>query len=167
MFMISVRAASTDDLEPVTAAYTAAWREGYRDMFSTMVFLREDFDEQRQKECHELVLDEFIDTYVAEIGDRVVGFTSSRLRGSIREVIAVWVHPQAWGLGASRALLANLDDRARAVGETHLVSWLPEDSPRVRRLFESAGWRATGNIGTLDVYPDEPNRTFEYVRHLI
>ena len=165
--MITVRRASTDDLEPLTSAYTAAWREGFRDMFSALVFIREDFDQERQEECRQALLDDSIDVYVAEHDGYVVGYSGVADRGDESEVVALWVHPHAWGSGAGPALLATIEDRHRNVGRMHLRTWLPEDSPRARRAFEKAGWKPSGEIGDFEHYPNEPNRTFEYTRTLV
>ncbi len=165
--MIHVRLASVDDLEPMTAALVAGWREGYRDMFSVMVFLREDFDEQRLKRCHELLLDDFVEVHVAEPDNRVVGWIAVEDVLDVTRITELWVHPHAWGSGAAQALLAGIEDQRRNTGRTHFAAWLPEDSPRARRFFEKAGWRPTGAIGALEEYPDEPNRTFEYTRTLV
>ncbi len=165
--MINVRRASSDDLEPLTAAYTAAFREGYREMFSATVFMQDDFDQRRQQECRELLLDDTIDVHVAERDGHVVGYLGLVESADASEIVALWVHPHSWGSGAGPAMLAAIEDQHRNVGRMKLRAWLPEDSPRARRLFEKASWRPTGEIGKLDVYPDEPNRTFEYTRTLV
>lgn len=165
--MIAVRPASLDDLEVVATLYTNAWRLGFREMYSTMVFVRDDFDEQRLEECRDFVTNESYDTRVAEQDGHVVGVAALRRDREVPCVAAVWVHPHSWGSGAASALLAQMEDEQRSVGTDRLVTWLPEDSPRARRLFEKAGWRASGIVGMMTHYPDEPNRTFEYTRVLL
>jgi GNAT superfamily N-acetyltransferase len=165
--MISVRRASIDDLEPLTAAYTAAWRKGFQEMFSAAVFMQDRFDEQRAAECRSALLDDTIDVQVAELDGHVVGFLGVRELGGVSDIVELWVHPHAWGSGAAQALLATIEDQHRNVGRTNLATWLPEDSPRARRLFEKASWRPTGEVGQLDAYPGEANRTFHYTRTLV
>lgn len=165
--MISVRRASIDDLEPLTAAYTAAWRKGFQQMFSAAVFMQDGFDEARGDECRAMLLDDTIDVHVAELDGHVVGFLGVEERAGVSEIVEMWVHPHAWGSGAAQALLASIEDQHRNVGRMNLAAWLPEDSPRARRLFEKASWRPTGEIGSLDVYPSDPNRTFHYTRTLV
>ncbi len=165
--MISVRRATIDDLEPLASAYTAAWREGYRQLFSAAVFAQDDFDERRREECRETLLDDQIDVHVAELDGHVVGYLAVVDSDHLSAIVGMWVHPHAWGSGAGQALLATVEDQHRNIGRMNLATWLPEDSPRARRLFEKAGWRPTGEIGRLDVYRNEPNRTFEYVRTLV
>lgn len=165
--MISVRRANTDDLEPLTSAYTAAWREGFRQMFSAVVFMRDDFEHQRQEECRQTLHDDSIEVFVAEHDGYVVGYSAVAEDSEVSEIVALWVHPHAWGSGAGQALLATIEDQHRNVGRSRLMTWLPEDSPRARRVFEKAGWKPSGNIGDFNHYPDEPNRTFEYTRILV
>lgn len=165
--MITVRRASIDDLEALTAAYIAGWRAGFSQMFSASVFMQDDFDQQRRRECQEMLLDDTIDVHVAERDGHVVGYLGLVEAPDASEIVALWVHPHSWGSGAGPAMLAAIEDQHRNVGRMRLRAWLPEDSPRARRLFEKASWRPTGEIGKLDVYPNEPNRTFEYTRTLV
>lgn len=165
--MIQVRRANIDDLEPLVAAYTAGWREGFRQMFSTTVFVDDDFDRDRHEECRRMLLDDAVDVHVAERNGHVVGYLGMTESHGKSEIVALWVHPNSWGSGAAQALLAAIEDQHRNVGRTYLTTWLPEDSPRARRVFEKASWRPSGEIGKLEVYPNEPNRTFEYTRTLI
>ena len=54
--------------------------------------------------------------YVATIGDEVIAF-GHYYRG---EIAAVYVHPDHIGRGAGRAMMAKLEEVARADGATHL-----------------------------------------------
>jgi GNAT superfamily N-acetyltransferase len=164
--MITVRRATLDDFDVMAAAYTAAWREGFRHMFAADVFADDRFDTERREECRASTLQDHIDTYVAENESRVAGFVTASKRGRIVEVDDVWVHPHSWGCGAASALISRVEDDLRAVGGRMLTTWVPEDSPVGRRFFEKIGWRPTGNIELLAVYPQNPNRIFEYSRTL-
>ncbi len=165
--MISVRRASIDDLEALTAAYIAAWRSGFGQMFPAAVFMQDDFDRQRQAECRATLLDDKVDVHVADRDGHVVGFLGVVESHGVSEIVELWVHPHSWGSGAAQAMLAAIEDQHRNVGRTYLTAWLPEDSPRARRFFEKASWRPSGEIGKLEIYPNEPNRTFEYTRTLV
>jgi GNAT superfamily N-acetyltransferase len=164
--MISVRRATLDDLEAMQAVYVAAWRDGFRHMFSDVVFAREDFAAARRAECAEVLHDPDADTYVAEIDGHLVGWASAVRGGRSVSIDDVWVHPGSWGSGAAAALVSRIEDEARSAGAEVLSGWVPEDSPRARGFAEKIGWRATGAIEMLAVYPEEPNRMFEYERVL-
>lgn len=165
--MIIVRRASTDDLELAAVAYVAGWQQGFKDMFSATVFSGDDFVVDRCAEVREALLDEDTTISVVELDGRVVGFTGINTADPIPCLDDVWVHPNAWGSGAATALISAAEDEFRNVGVNRLTSWVPEDSPRARRLFDKSGWTPTGEIEALGVYPEEPNRLFEYDRVLI
>ncbi len=164
--MLVVRRATLEDLDPMVGVYLAAWRDGFRHMFSTAVFIRPDFAEQRRGECVETVLHDDVDTLVAELNERVVGFCVTRAHGPHADLEDLWVHPAAWGSGAAVALVSRVEDNLRAVGGTRVVAWVPEDSPSGRRFFDKIGWKPTGRIELLAVHPEEPNRMLEYARQL-
>lgn len=164
--MITVRRATLDDLEAMIGLYNAAWREGFRHMFSATVFVDDGFDAERRAECEEAMRNENADTYVAEVDDYVVGFAVARVHDRKACLEDVWVQPHSWGSGAAAALVARIEDDLRSEGTRRLDAWVPEDSPTGRRFFEKIGWRATGRIELLDLYPADVNRMFEYERTL-
>ncbi len=164
--MLSVRRATLDDREAMVSVYVAAWREGFRHMFSDGTFARSDFDADRRAECIETTLTSDTDTFVAEHDGHVAGFSVSRR--DLESVILddIWVHPTWWGFGGAAALVSRVEDDARAEGVARMAGWVPEDSPRARHFAEKIGWRATGRIEELALYQHEPNRMFEYERVL-
>ncbi len=150
----------------MAAAYTAAWRAGFRHMFDDEVFADQNFEALRREECRASTLQDHIDTYVAENESRVAGFVAASKKGRIVNIDDVWVHPHSWGGGAAAALISKIEDDIRAVGGRQLTSWVPEDSPVGRGFFDKIGWRPTGKIELLAVYPQHVNRIFEYERTL-
>lgn len=164
--MLLVRRATLDDFETMVAIYNAAWREGFKHMFSDAVFASESFDTERRAECRESIFCDGTDTFVAEYRDRVVGFTVARQHGKEVVLDDIWVHPSTWGKGAAAALVARAEDDMRSRGGSLLSAWVPEDSPTGRRFFEKLGWSPSGEIDDLAVYSSEANRLFEYVREL-
>ena len=162
--MITVRRATIDDFDVMAAAYIAAWRKGFQHMFSAHVFADENFDEARREECRESTLQNHVDTYVAETECRVAGFITTTRTAGDATVDDVYVHPASWGSGAAAALVARVEDDLRSIGGRRLSAWVPEDSPTARRFFDKIGWRPTGNIELLSVYPRDVNRVFEYER---
>lgn len=150
----------------MAAAYTAAWRKGFRHMFEADVFANDRFDADRRDECRAATLQDHVDTYVAENERRVAGFVTASQQGRSVSIDDVWVHPHSWGCGAAPALISRVEDDLRAIGGHKLTSWVPEDSPVGRGFFDKIGWRPTGNIELLAVYPQNVNRIFEYERTL-
>lgn len=163
--MLSVRRATLDDVEPMVAAYTAAWRSGFTYMFSAQVFEDERFDEMRRDECLESAFDDGTDTFVADLSGRVVGYVVSRSVGTDCEIDDLWVHPTSWGRGVAAALLARAEDDMRSRGGRSMTAWVPEDSPTANRFLDKLGWRPTGRTDELEMYADD-NTLVEYVRQL-
>ena len=165
--MLSVRRATIEDFDAMVAIYTAAWRDGFRHMFSSATFARSDFDADRRAECGASVLAEDSDTYVAQHHGHVVAWGVATRVNPVTSVIEdLWVHPSNWGSGAAAAIVSKMEDDARSNGIGRLACWIPEDSPRARKFAEKIGWRPTGEVELLAVYDHEPNRVFEYERSM-
>ncbi|MGD9954773.1 MAG: N-acetyltransferase family protein [Candidatus Nanopelagicales bacterium] len=82
----------------------------------------------------------------------LAGMPNGRHRAEVAKVL---VRPDAQGRGLGRALLAALEDEARAHGRRTLVLDTVTGSP-AQRLYESAGWTVVGEI---DDYADLPDGT--------
>jgi len=81
--------------------------------------------------------------------------------GAVRyEVKHLWLQPHTRGLGHGRALLAELERRAREFGATELVL-------DTNNSLEAAGglYRATGFVN-VEPYNDNPNATDWYAKRL-
>ena len=59
----------------------------------------------------------------------------------VSELAAIYVTPDAWGLGAGQLLMEAFLERMRAFGFSEAVLWVLDDNPRARRFYEAAGWR--------------------------
>jgi GNAT superfamily N-acetyltransferase len=81
---------------------------------------------------------------VAERGGRVVGF--ARADADTGEVGYLYVDPDEQGRGTGRALLAAVLERLRAAGHRQARLRTEERNTGPRRFYESAGWRATGEV---------------------
>ena len=164
--MIQTRRATLDDLESMVSVYTAAWREGFKHMFSADIFVAEDFAAQRAAECHQELVNDTTDTFVVENGSMVIGFAAVEVEQAGAELHDIWLHPHAWGTSGASALVATVEEEVRSIGAARVTAWVPEDSPRGRRFFDKLGWRPTGAFEPLNLYPHQPNRLFEYERVL-
>lgn len=162
--VIHVRRATLDDLEQMIAVYSAAWRDAFADMFSIATFVDNNFEPQRSAEVRDIVLDDSVTTKVVEHHGRIVGFSGLADDGCLDDI---WVHPSSWGAGAAPVLIASHEDEQRSVGRNRLTSWVPEDSPRARGLMIKLGWQLTGEEQPMVIYPEQPNRLFEYHRVLV
>lgn len=81
-------------------------------------------------------------TWVAEQAGRVVGFGITQpsddpdVTVTMRQVVALYVAPEAAGRGVGRALLAHLMDDLRRWGFDQAMLWVLAGNTRARRLYE-------------------------------
>jgi GNAT superfamily N-acetyltransferase len=64
-------------------------------------------------------------------------------------VSMVFVHPDVWGRGVGRQLLQGLHGRASERGWSRTTLWTRASNERARRLYQSQGYRASGQETTL------------------
>lgn len=95
-------------------------------------------------------------TWIAIEGDRVLGGVSvSRSRDDdlpdLGEVRSLYVHPDAWGTGVGRALMAQGERLLQEEGYTEALLWVLEANRRARRFYEIGGWQPDGKRKTFDI----------------
>ena len=69
---------------------------------------------------------------------------------SIMHLMAMWVHPEIRGTGASDALISSVKGWAAQVGASQVRLKVVEGNERARRCYERAGFRATGRQSVLE-----------------
>jgi GNAT superfamily N-acetyltransferase len=67
------------------------------------------------------------------------------------EVAAIYLHPDAWGQGLGRQLMAATLANLAAAGYRDATLWVLRDNARARRFYSQAGWAADGASKTDDV----------------
>jgi GNAT superfamily N-acetyltransferase len=98
---------------------------------------------------------------VAEFDGADSGCGGIRSLGDGRfEVKHLWVLPEAQGRGLGRALLEQLEARARALGGTELVLDTNASLAAAGRLYRSSGFV------TIEPYNDNPNATHWFAKRL-
>jgi GNAT superfamily N-acetyltransferase len=87
-------------------------------------------------------------TWVAELGDEVVGFAMIRpgAEPGEGELDLLYTHPSAWGAGAGRLLLGRAESELRAAGFAEATLWTEERNHRPLRVYAAAGWRPDGAV---------------------
>jgi GNAT superfamily N-acetyltransferase len=64
--------------------------------------------------------------------------------GQIGEVMAIYVHPRAWGQGWGRQLMAAALAGLADAGFGRAVLWVLDTNERARRFYQAAGWSLDG-----------------------
>lgn len=168
--MVTIRPALADDAEAVERVRTRGWQRAYAHLMPAGYLAGLDTHLlARAARIRERLLEApgHRQSYVA-IDDtdgpteRIVGFVhvgEYRLdqRGGgpvdpeVGEVYAIYVHPDAWGSGAGKALMdTGLDWLARrALRPVRL--WVLEGNARARAFYERYGFAADGQIGTISI----------------
>jgi GNAT superfamily N-acetyltransferase len=150
--MTVVRIAVPGDAAAIARVHVEGWRGGYGHVFPHDRLASLSVD--RRREGWRRQLDAQRDparTFVAEDGERVVGFADvSASRDSdanaarVGELNAIYVLPDDWGRGFGQELMAAALSFLAAVGFEEARLWVLEDNPRARRFYEAAGWWLDG-----------------------
>ncbi len=87
-------------------------------------------------------------TLIARLDGRPVAtatLIADRRLASGREIVAMWVHPDARGNGIARALLDHLGEIAHTDGATRVALWVADGNDIARRVYLAAGFEPTGD----------------------
>jgi GNAT superfamily N-acetyltransferase len=81
----------------------------------------------------------------------------------VGELDSFYVHPDVWGQGVGRSLLAASVGALRDMGFTEAKLWTAELNHRPRRVYETAGWELEGTSRVRSL----ANREFVELRYRI
>jgi L-amino acid N-acyltransferase YncA len=164
----TVRAARPDDAEAIADAHVRGWRTAYRGLVPDPIldglsverrttFWRETISAESAAQAAADHTPAERTWVVAEAG-QVRGFAAT---GAIRdrrdglaaagEVFAIYLVPEARGLGLGRALFAHAVDDLRDRGFDPIVVWVFEANADARRFYEAAGFEPDGERQPLDL----------------
>lgn len=142
---MNITDASEDDLPGILAIYNDAVRNTAAIWNETEVDLgnRHDWWQARTAQGYPVL--------VARDGDFVAGYASFgdwRAFDGYRHTVehSVYVHPDARGRGLAGALMAELVERARAMGKHMMVAGIESGNLPSIRLHERMGFRITGEM---------------------
>lgn len=126
--------APTDEVRALIGALNAELAQGY---------------EPHQQ--HGLSLDKLfqpnIAFFIARAGAEAVGCGGVAFDDGFAEVKRMYVRPDARGTGVAQAVLARLEQEARAKGYRHLMLETGDDLAAAHRLYERAGFRRCAVFG--------------------
>lgn len=150
-----IRRASPDDARSVAEVHVDSWRHAYRGMLPDAYLDRLSVDD-REAMWREAFAEDTSGAFVAEVGDRIVGFASfgpSRdddASETVAEVPAIYVEPSEVGRGVGRRLLEAATAALRDAGYRRATLWVLEANERARRFYEKSGWTWDGTIDRHD-----------------
>ena len=92
--------------------------------------------------------------FVGEVAAQVAGFVfwgpthDPGPNPNIAEIYAIYVDPDAIGIGLGRSLLSAAVNEMAAAGNSAAVLWVLDSNDRARRFYEAAGWQPDGEVKT-------------------
>jgi GNAT superfamily N-acetyltransferase len=152
---LRIRRATPEDARSVAEVHVGSWRHAYRGLLPDEYLDRLSVDD-REAMWREAFGEPASGAFVAEAGDRIVGFASfgpSRdedASADIGEIPAIYVEPSVLGAGVGRELISAATDALRERGYRRATLWVLEANERARRFYEKAGWTWDGAVSTHD-----------------
>jgi GNAT superfamily N-acetyltransferase len=149
---LRVRDATVEDTEAIVSATVEAWRTAYRGIVADDHLLELPIERWR----HEIgvglrrpVADSF--TRVAEIDGAFAGYcyvvapSSGEATGpETAELVAIYVLPDHWSLGAGGALMRAALERLAELGYAEFYLWTFAENQRAIAFYERHGWSLDG-----------------------
>jgi GNAT superfamily N-acetyltransferase len=163
---VRVRLATADDAEAVERIRVRGWQAAYRHIFPPDELDHMPVDSSRWRVRLQTPPPGW-STFVAECGERVVGFASvgpSRDERALGELYAIYVDPVEWSTGAGRALIVRAEQQLAAEYDEATL-WVLEENARARAFYELAGWKLDG-ARKLDSWFDVPAPEMRYRKRL-
>jgi ribosomal protein S18 acetylase RimI-like enzyme len=143
-----IRAARTDDAQPIAAVHVATWRDAYAGLLPDGFLAGLEVTEWAGRWRDRLTAPPHgVFTLVFEADGRVRGFVSggpSRDDFAGGEVYAIYLDPRCQGRGAGRELLAAATRQLADAGFTDASLWVLSGNLTARGFYESQGWRWDG-----------------------
>ncbi len=167
---MSVRPATAADASAMARLHARSWRSAYTGLLpDPLIDHVVDNERRRTERWRQRLADPPPDggAFVAEHESRVVGLAfwgtsvDDDAGPDTAEVQAIYLDPDAIGLGIGRdlfaATVADITDR----GCPAATLWVLKANARARRFYEAAGWRADGAAKTVE----RPGGTLHEIRY--
>jgi ribosomal protein S18 acetylase RimI-like enzyme len=152
-----IRAARVADAEAITEVHIASMCKAYSDLFASAELARIDA-RGRADQWRDILREGSSRTLVAQLDGRIVGFVcfgacrdEDVSPQAVGEVMAVYVHPDDWGLGFGKALLNAALTGLRNGGSTEVVLWVIEENRGAIGFYERFGFQPDGLVRVRDM----------------
>jgi ribosomal protein S18 acetylase RimI-like enzyme len=155
---VRIRTAIEADAEAITVVHIASMHEVYRTLFPAEALARLDARERTER-WREILAGGTSTTLLAEAGSEPLGFANfGRCRdedispGTVGEVMAIYVRPDAWRQGVGSALLGETLDRLRLEGFAEVSLWVIEGNRQAIEFYERFGFLHDGSRRYHDMF---------------
>jgi GNAT superfamily N-acetyltransferase len=147
------RPAVADDAAAIARVHVASWNAAYRGVIADAAL-----DELTEERLAPEWRDEIerpeadgVEVAVVEVGGRVAGYTrygpardDDLDRSTVAEVYGFYLHPEAWGRGAGRALMDHVKADLRGRGFGSACLWVVQVNERAQRFYRALGFAPDG-----------------------
>jgi GNAT superfamily N-acetyltransferase len=155
MEAVRVRKAEAGDAMAIAVVHVRSWQAAYEGLVPQDYL--DGLDPVRRRALWDRVLAEDAwpraGVLVAGDGKRVAGFAHLRPARDedagpslIAEITAIYLVPEAWGIGVGRQLMTTSLDALERAGYRQATLWVLDSNERARRFYEAAGWRPDGTV---------------------
>jgi L-amino acid N-acyltransferase YncA len=137
-----IRAATPSDAAAIACVHLASMQVAYagHEILANRTFAE-------RLEIWRNALEEGRHVLVAEQEGAIVAFAAvgeSRDEAAAGEIYAIYGHPDVWGTGIGRRLMAAAIDALTAAGFDEATLWVLDTNDRARRFYERTGWSVDG-----------------------
>lgn len=152
-----LRPAHPEDALAVAHVHVQSWQVGYRGLIADGYLDAMRPEERAARYTFGSSDPEVPYTIVAEDAGAIRGFVTTRPG----ELMALYVHPEAWGHGFGRALIAAGRTRLASLRSGTATLWLLEGNTRAERFYRADGWQPDGTQQVAKIWGlDLPERRF-------
>lgn len=144
------RWAVLEDAAELADIHITAWQHAYRGILEG-AFL-DGLDRERRASWWRRFIGDGARVHVVE-REKVVGFCHAGASDEPEwgEIFSIYVHPEYWGAGSGRELLAAGEATLRTDGYEKAWLWVLERNARARRFYERQGWQLGMPIRVEDI----------------
>jgi ribosomal protein S18 acetylase RimI-like enzyme len=142
---MELRAASPDDCRAVAQVHVASWQAAYAGILHP-AFLAGLSIDRREESWRKVLSAGNSELLLGFKGSTLVGFASfgpsrdADAQPGRGELLALYVHPQSWSIGAGRALWRGAHTRLRSQGHSSTSLWVLERNARAIGFYASVGF---------------------------
>jgi L-amino acid N-acyltransferase YncA len=155
---MDLRVATPADAQSIAEVHVASIRAAYADVFPAAALAGIALHE-RSERWRQILAEGATLTVLGESAGQAVGFVNfgpSRDEdappGEVGEVMALYVHPTAWGTGAGGTLLRGALERLRALAYLQATLWVLGESRRAVGFYERFGFARDGALKEREMY---------------
>jgi len=151
---MEIRTVETTDIQEVAQVHIASWQSAFRGVLSDKVLDQlklEDFMEQWRSNLQQ----EYRENLLATTDDgQVVGFISfgpertqeAQAQSSMGELYGLYIHPEHWGHGVGKELLAKALEQLKQKSFREVVLWTMQKNAMARAFYAKHGFSLDGSV---------------------